>query len=468
MNANRWLCAALAALLSACASLPEDGGLSRVSAIAGPRVPAGLVQASTPASQARLAAQVRDRLAKPLSAGDAVAIALLNSPSLQVAYAELGLAEADLVQAGRMRNPGFSFTRLKRGAEREIERTWSFDLLWLVTMPWRVGAEQAMVASQRTRAATDIARTAHAARRAWVEAVAASELARYAFHVSDSAAGAAELAAEMARAGNFNRLALSREQLFQADAVAQLARARHAETAARERLVRVLGLWGEEAAALTLPERLPDLPPEPRELRDAEALAIEGRLDVQQARAQAESIAALYGVGKATRFVNVLHLGYERNSTNEGHKETGYEVELEVPIFDWGDAKLARTESAYRQATFRLAEVAVLARSEVRESWSAYRTAHDLARHYREEIVPLRARIAEENLLRYNGMLIGVFELLADAHDQVRSVMSAIEATRDFWVADAHLEMALTGASPGEAPAMAAAPARGAAAPGGH
>jgi outer membrane protein TolC len=461
MNANRLLCAALAALLSACASLPEDGGLSRVSTIAGSRVPAGLVQASTPASQARLAAQVRERLAKPLSAEDAVAIALLNSPSLQVAYAELGLAEADLVQAGRMRNPGFSFTRLKSGAEREIERTWSFDLLWLVTMPWRVGAEQAMVASQRTR-------TAHAARRAWVEAVAASELARYASHVSDSAAGAAELAAEMARAGNFNRLALSREQLFHADAVAQLARARHAETAARERLVRVLGLWGEEAARLTLPERLPDLPPGPRELRDAEALAIEGRLDVQQARAQAESIAALYGIGKATRFVNVLHLGYERNSTNEGHKETGYEVELEVPIFDWGDAKLARTEAAYRQAMFRLAEVAVQARSEVRESWSAYRTAHDLARHYREEIVPLRARIAEENLLRYNGMLIGVFELLADAHDQVRSVMSAIEATRDFWVADAHLEMALTGASPGEAPAMAAAPARGAAAPGGH
>ena len=56
----------------------------------------------------------------------------------------------------------------------------------------------------------------------------------------------------------------------------------------------------------------------------------------------------------------------------------------------------------------------------------AYRIAYDLARHYRDEIVPLRKTIADEMLL-YNGMLIGVFELLADSREQIGSVMQAIE-----------------------------------------
>ena len=98
------------------------------------------------------------------------------------------------------------------------------------------------------------------------------------------------------------------------------------------------------------------------------------------------------------------------------------------------------------QAVNRVAETAVNARSEVREAYAAYRTAYDIARHYRDEIVPLRKRISEEKLLRYNGMLISVFELLADAREQVASVNAAIEALRDFWIAEADLQVALNGA----------------------
>ena len=60
----------------------------------------------------------------------------------------------------------------------------------------------------------------------------------------------------------------------------------------------------------------------------------------------------------------------------------------------------------------------------------------------------LRKRISDENLLLCNGMLIGVFELLADARDQGSAVMPSIEATRDFWIADANLETALMTGSP--------------------
>lgn len=468
MTKNRMLLAALAAAtLSGCATLAPDGGLGAVNEATKSRVKHDLVRVATEEDRARVAAAVRERLAKPIGSEEAVAIALLNNPGLQAAYAQLGVAEADLVQAGRMRNPGFSFARLERGHEREIERTFTFDVLWLVTMPWRLEAEGEMHAAAQARTSLEVARVADEARRAWIEAVAASEHARYAEAVNDAAGASAELAREMARAGNFSRLAQSREQLFHAEAVAGLARARHAEVAARERLARALGLWGEQQR-LRLPERLPDPPPSPRSLGDAEGLAIANRLDVQGARRETEALARALGLTRATRFVNVLHLGYENNSSNEAPKQTGYELELEIPIFDWGDAKLARAQALYMGSVHRTAETAIRARSEVRESWSAYRTAWDLAKHYREEIVPLRKRISEENLLRYNGMLIGIFELLADAREQVASVMAAIEATREYWIADANLETALVTGSPagGLAPRTAFTPS--APAGGGH
>ena len=125
---------------------------------------------------------------------------------------------------------------------------------------------------------------------------------------------------------------------------------------------------------------------------------------------------------------------------------------MELPLFDWGSARVARAENVYMQAVHRAAETAVNARSEVREAYTAYRSAYDVACFQRDEVVQLHQRIAEENVLRYNGMLIGVFELLADTRTQIDSVNAAIEAMRDFWLAQADLDMALIGKSNLSAP----------------
>ena len=161
-------------------------------------------------------------------------------------------------------------------------------------------------------------------------------------------------------------------------------------------------------------------------------------------------------------------MGYQRNSETGQPRQTGYEIELRLPIFDWGGARVARADHTYMQAVNRAADVAIRARSEVRESYTAYRTAFDLARHYRDEIVPLRKRISEENLLRYNGMLISVFELLADARQQVAAVNAYLDALRDFWHADASLQFALTGRSPGPAGTLSAGMAVAAGSEAGH
>jgi len=439
-----------AALIGGCSTFSSDGGFGTVESAVRER---GLeqtvkwVKSERDAEEARAA--ITKLLASPLAADTAVQIALFNNRGLQATYAELGIAEADVVQAGRLTNPGFKYEWLHRGDDVSIERMFLFDILGLLTMPVRTDLERRRFALVQNRVAAETLRVAADTRRAWAGAVAANETARYMEQVKASAEASAELARRMAAAGNFSKLDQARDQLFYAEATAQLARAKQAALSERERLTRLMGLWGEDVA-YRVPERLPELPKAGLEMTDLETQAMKQRLDVQFALKDAERIAASFGLTRATGFVNVLEVGYRRNSDSGEPRQTGYEIELRLPVFDWGGARVARAERTYMQAVDRAADTAVKARSEVREAYGAYRTAFDLAKHYRDEIVPLRRRISDENLLRYNGMLISIFELLADARQQVASVSTYIEALRDFWLAEAALRLAMTASSPSE------------------
>jgi outer membrane protein TolC len=439
---------AAVALLAGCAGFSPDGGFDAVRATTKERIEQDPRWLRTEADADSARGEIRKLLAAPLTADAAVQIALLNNRGLQATYADLGIAEADLVQAGRLRNPGFVFERLQRGDAVEIERTFLFDILGLITMPARTDIERRRFAAAQDRVAAETLQVAADTRRAWVSALAEQEAAKYMEQVQAAAEASAELARRMTAAGNLSKLDQAREQVFYADATAQVARARQGALAARERLTRLMGLWGEDIA-FKLPDRLPALPDAARDIADLEAQALKQRLDVQGAMKEADAIAASLGLTRVTGFVSVLEVGYRRNSATNEERQTGYEIELRLPVFDWGGARNARAQHTYLQAVNHAADVAVQARSEVREAYSAYRTAFDLARHYRDEIVPLRKRISEENLLRYNGMLISLFDLLADARQQIASVTASIGASRDFWLAEASLQTAMTGKSPG-------------------
>lgn len=433
-----------ALVLSGCATFSQDGGLDSVAAIASERT-GQPVQFSRPGGDTGLAdSRVDQLLSKPLTPDSAVQAALMNNQGLQASFAELGIAEADLVAAGWMRNPSFSFSRMRGGNELEIERSVMFDLVGLLTIPLRSGIESRRFEQAKLQAAAQAVRLAADTRKAYFNAVAARQTAHYMEQVGTAAEASAELATQMAKVGNFSKLDQAREQAFYADATAQIARARHNASAAREQLARLMGAWGARAA-FQLPDRLPDLPKAPGIINDIESQAIQQRLDVQMAKRDAEATAKALGLSKASSFINVLDAGYVNKSTTGAPRENGYEIALELPIFDWGRSRIAKAEAIYMQSVHRTADVAVRARSEVREAYSAYRTSYDLAKHYRDEVVPLRKKISDEMLLRYNGMLVGVFELLADARAQIGSVNTAIEAQRDYWLAETDLQAAING-----------------------
>ncbi len=453
--------------LGGCATLAPDAGIDKVEALTRDRL--GMA-ASLPRSAADAASGVaatRAMLAQPLTVDSAVQIALLNNAGVKANLAELGISEADLVQAGRIPNPRFTFSNKRNSDITTIDRTLMVSVMSLLTMPLAQQVAGRQNEAVQLQVAAEIVGVAGATRRAWFAAVAAQESVKYFEQVKLAAEAAAELAAQMVKVGNFSKLSQMREQVFYADATAQLARARLAVIIERERLTRLLGVTGADLD-YRLPERLPELPAAAVARNDAEQTAMDRRLDVMMARRSNEAMAANLGLTRATRFINVLEIGYTNESNTGEKRQNGYDIDIEIPLFDWGDAKLARAQSAYMQSAFRLQAAALAAQSEVRASYQTYRTTWDIARHYREEVVPLRKRIAEENVLRYNGMQIGVFELLADAREQIASVNASIDALREFWIAETNLQLALSGTAPEGGMATPAAMMKGAAASGGH
>lgn len=437
------------AVLTGCASVSLDQNINRVNDEAGSFTGGKLALARTLDERDQRAQAAQALLAQPLEQKDAVQLALVNSPSLQTLLAQGWAESADAAQAGRIANPIFSFERMVAGDELEFGRALSFGLLDLLTLPARHGGATRRIEQAQLRLTSDVVDQITRVRQSWVRAVAAQQTLKYAKQVYDSAEAGAELAKRMQAAGNFNRITRAREQAFYADAATRLSAAQHQATASREELVRLLGLDEAQEQTLKLPERLPELPKQPMEPQTVASQATQARLDIRLAQSALNGAVKAQGLNMVTSFTDIELTG-RRNTTfdnAEGTRSTarGWEIDVRLPLFDWGgmqrDAMNARSLAAANQleATVRSAG------SNLRESYSAYRTAYDVARHHRDEVVPLRKVISEENQLRYNGMLISVFELLADARDQISAVTAAIDAQQQFWLADAAIQASVIG-----------------------
>jgi outer membrane protein TolC len=437
----------LLALLAGCATVPREAGFSEVQQSTSARLEQAVVWRQGGAEDVEADASVRALLRKPLTTDAAVRVALLNNRSLQAEYEELGVAQADLVQAGLLRNPVFGWSRQQGG---DISKTaWGveLDFLGLLLRNPQKKLESLRFEHARLRVSQAVLAHALATRKAWFDAVAAEQDAGFMAKVADLASAEGALAERQRQAGNLNRRDTLRQQAFAEEAAAELARAREQAFAARERLNRLMGVWGEDTD-WTLPPRLPELPTAMPQFDNIERYGLSRRLDVRMAQKEAEALASGLGIVRSTRFINVFDLGVETEKATGERRITGPTVRLELPIFDQLQARVSRLEAQYRQSESRLYATAVDARSEMRESWQRATTAYLLAQHARDKLVPLRSRIIEESTLHYNGMLIGVYELLADAREQVAAVRNHIAATRDYWTALADLQLAVGGQLP--------------------
>ncbi len=392
-------------------------------------------------------------LSQPLSQADAVKLALVNSAALQALLAQHWANASLAVQTGRIANPVFSFERVTTSSELELARLLTVGLLDIISLPQRQQKSQRQLEIAQLQLVSTVVDEVTKVRSAWVKAVAATQNETFAQNVNDAASASATLAQRMQAIGNFTKLQRARQQAFYAAAANQWALAQQNTVMQREALVRLLGLSDTQAARLQLEARLPNLPDQPRTASEVSQTATTMRLDVQMAKAEFAHITSGQSLNNLTS-VTDIELGLRRDTTYEiadGQETTqrttkrGFEVGISLPIFDWGDAKREAMTAQALAASYRVEATTLAANSYLRESYAAYRTAFDVAKHYRDEIVPLSKAISDENVLRYNGMFIGVFELLADTREQINVVMSAINAQQQFWLADAALQATVIG-----------------------
>jgi outer membrane protein TolC len=449
---SRWIvplaALATAMLASGCAGFSPDAGMGVVHAATAAELGKEVTKLDSQDKEAHAAARVKQLLAKPLTAASAVQIALLNNRGLQAAYNDLGISEAQMVEASLPPAPRLEFSRLVGSGGFEIERQIVQNVLALLTLPRRREIAEARFRQAQVRAVEATLRVAAETMRAYHRAVATNESVKFLVDAQASAQTVSELTKQLGETGAMSKLDQAREHVFYAEISGQVASARLRQRVEKERLTRALGAWGMDTA-FRLPDKLMALPSKPQTLPWVESEAVRRRVDLAMARMEIDILAKELGLTRKTRFINALEVAgismAEKDEGEETVKRRGFDIDFQIPIYDFGESRVRLAEETYMRAVNRLLERSVNARSEAREAYQGYRGAYDIARHYDREVLPLRKIISDETLLNYNAMIRDLFALLADARARILANVQAIEARRDFWLASVDLHTAIVG-----------------------
>jgi outer membrane protein TolC len=462
--------------VAGCAKFSPDGGMDEVArGVAretGADIGRNVLKIASVEQAERAKERVATLLAAPLTADAAVQAALLNNRDLQAAYNDLGISEAAYVQASLPPNPGVSFMNVAGTGVANFEFRLIEDILSLFTLSRRTAIAAEHFEHAQHQAVETTLRLAADTRRAHIRAVAAQQQIGFLDQARVTVEAAARLNAKLGETGGGDQLDQAELAAFYAELSARLAQARLTARREREALTRLMGLWGSDVS-FKLPAELPPLPSEPDPMGAVEVEAVNRRVDLVMARHDVAALAKSLSLTDATRYVSMLQLSGIANNetanpltnTNTDITRAGAQIDLRIPIFDTGEARLRTARESYMRAVNRLAAKAVNARSEARIAYEIYRGTYDIARFYRDRVLPLRQVVSKEIMLRYGngvqvseGMRVDLFKYLTDTRVRIGANAAALEARRDFLLAAVDLQAALTiGAPGGDSGALGAA-----------
>ncbi len=399
------------------------------------------------AEDAQAQAAVASLLKRPLTADSAVQVALLNNHNLQATYEELGIAQADLVEAGLLKNPVFYFERRLPGQAAEIDLVQEFIDILLLPLRKRIAAAQFEAA--KLRVGHEILTTAAEVRAAFYEHQGDQQLVDLRKTVADATERSAETALKMHEAGNLRDLDLASEQATHAQAKIDLAKAQANAVQSREKLNKLMGAFGAQTN-WTVASRLSELPGNEVSTAQLESRAIQQRLDLAAARQQFIAEARARGIARAEAILQGAQIGSHYEHEIEPRHSTGPSVSVPIPIFNQGQPASARASAKMRQAEQRYLALAADIRSDVRAARDKMLLSRRQVEYFKSTALPTRTRVTEESQLEYNAMQIGPFQLLQAKQEEVKTGAESVEALRDYWVARAELEKAVGGSLSGK------------------
>ncbi len=382
-----------------------------------------------------------------LTAHSAVAIALLNNRSLQADFEDIGVSQAELAQASRLRNPQFEgFWRLPDHGPKVVNAEYALaqDFLDLLTLPARKKIAARNLEVIKLRIAHQVLTLAEDTQAALYTVQARQQMTNRLALIVEVNEAAADVAKRQHEAGNITDLDLQNQQAAFAQSRLDLARAQAQLRADRERLNRLLGAWGKQTV-WQIESELPPLPEQELPIENIEALAVSQRFDLAAAQNEVANVQAALKLKKSVRWLPAVNVGVNAEHDLDHAWVIGPTLNLEVPVFDQGQPELARLASEYRRAARNFEALAVNIRSEVREIRDALIAARDVAEYYQKILLPQRQRILHETLLQYNAMQLGNFILLSAKEREAVAERESIEALRDYWITRARLERAVGG-----------------------
>ncbi|HMM68559.1 MAG TPA: TolC family protein [Dokdonella sp.] len=441
--------AVLMTLLASCASVSRREGAEQVQTLLGARVADARVW-NRDATGADVDARVGQLVAAPLTPASAQQVALLKNPRIAAEYARLGIAQADVVEASRIGNPGFSGSAIKGGGASIITTGLSLPLADLLLLSSkRRFAEGEYVRAQHLIAA-ELVSLAADVNQAWYEAAGAQQVAAMRDPVSRAASASADLAQRFYEAGNISALEFRLEQASASQARIAATMARAESTRARLALNTRMGLSGEMAAHWQLDVPLAAPVVNEDALETLQSLARENRLDLLAARREVDLLGDALGIAKRWRLIGNIDIGVERERETDGNKLTGPTLSLAIPLFNQGQAAIARAEANQEITRADLARLELQIDNDVRLGRERVAAMRAIAEDYRANLVPQREAIVRHQSERNNYMLIGAFELLLSKQQEFDAYEGYLDAVRDYWLARNDLARAIGTALPSD------------------
>jgi len=390
---------------------------------------------------------IRALLRRTLSADAAVQVALLNNRELQATFEEIGIAHADLIEAGLLKNPIFAGdarfpNRSPSGTDIEMSIAQEFFDLLVISLRKKVAAAQLM--KTKLRVGDSILKLAAEVKTAFYELQAEQQLLGRLKAINETDATAVELAQRQHEAGNINDLDLANQQATYSQSKLDIAETSASIRAGREKLNRLMGTWGDDTA-WKIDDKLSELPAADVAQRRLESLAINQRLDLAATKVEIGALVGSLGITKTYRYVGSVEFGVDTEKETDGQRMTGPTWQLELPVFNRGQGRIAKLQAQLRQAERQLESEAVAIRAEVREARDRLIAKRDLTTYYRDELLPGRKKILELTLTHYNAMLKSPYDLLLAKQNEILAERGYIGALRDYWIARADLEKAVGG-----------------------
>ena len=443
-----WLSVGLL-FFSGCTSMTLNGGFDDIRAAVEHRSALQISWNNGTELDKEASEKLHSLLKRKLTAEDAVQIALLNNRDLQALYSDLGIAQADLVQAGLLGNPIFDAAVMfpvSGGGRPDLELGAAMNFLNIFYISLRKRVAAARFEEVKTRVAGSVLDFAGRVRTAFYRYQSDQQMLELRETIVEALSASLEITRRLSEAGNITDLDLARERAQLEAGKLALRSAEVALRQSREELNIVMGLWGEQIQWQS-DERLPDIPEQPLPTKDIERRALEQSLDLANARQRIAALGQQLGLTRWTTLLPELNAGPQAER-NDGYWEIGPRLDFLIPLFDQGQARVGHGAAELRRARQEYYGAAVRIRASARALRGRVDGARDRALYYRDILLPLHERIVNEAQLQYNAMQLGPFQLLRAREQQIQTAVGYIESLRDYWLARGDVEQILSGRLP--------------------